>query len=167
MAGGNTTIFGVYPACDRAEQAIEILASAGFSKERISVLLPTTAVTDGCPFGEGLGSLPGLGALAIAGADPFIAGGPMKGILANVGASEAEPGLVGALTGMGIPEYEARLGAELIEKGGVLLSLQCGSLAEIEAAKESLKASGAEDIASVTDILASSTETASDLSEVA
>jgi hypothetical protein len=49
---------------------------------------------------------------------------------------------------MGIPEYEAKRYEGRIKNGGVLLSVHCDTSAEIDSAKEVLKASGAEDIAS-------------------
>ncbi len=160
MAGGNPAVFGVYPARERAEQALELLASLGVNPEAISVLLPTVAVRASSPFGAALSSVSGLGALAIPGAGPFIAGGPLRERLSGLSASEAELGLLGALTGMGIPEYEARLYDDLIRNGGVLLCVHCASSTEIDSAKEILRNSGAESIASAAD-------NASNLSEVA
>jgi len=56
--------------------------------------------------------------------------------------------LVGALIGMGIPEYEAKRYEGLVKDGGILLSVHCDTSQEIDRAKEILKATGAEDIAS-------------------
>jgi hypothetical protein len=57
-------------------------------------------------------------------------------------------GLVGALVGMGIPEYEAKRYEGRVKNGGTLLSVHCDTSAQISRAKYLLKSSGAEDIAS-------------------
>ena len=57
-------------------------------------------------------------------------------------------GLVGALVGMGIPEYEAKRYEGRVKDGGILLSVHCDSSEEISRAKEILKATGADDVAS-------------------
>ena len=168
MAGKNTAVFGIYPSSTHAEQAVDQLVAAGFSDQDISVLLPdnqsskefahekntkapegaATGVTTGGVVGGTLGLLAGIGALAIPGVGPFIAAGPIMGALAGFGVGGAVGGLVGALVGMGIPEYEAKRYEGRIKNGGVLLSVHCDTSAEIDSAKEVLKASGAEDVSS-------------------
>jgi len=49
---------------------------------------------------------------------------------------------------MGIPEYEAKRYEGRVKNGGVLLSVHCDTSSEISRAKDLLKATGAEDIAS-------------------
>ena len=49
---------------------------------------------------------------------------------------------------MGIPEYEAKRYEGRVKDGGILLSVHCDSSEEVSKAKEILKATGAEDIAS-------------------
>ncbi len=68
--------------------------------------------------------------------------------LAGLGVGGAVGGLVGALIGMGIPEYEAKRYEGRVKKGGTLLSVHCDSSAEVTRAKDLLKTTGAEDIAS-------------------
>jgi hypothetical protein len=55
---------------------------------------------------------------------------------------------VGALIGMGIPEYEAKRYEGRVKDGGVLLSVHCDSSEEVSRAKKLLEATGAEDVAS-------------------
>ena len=57
-------------------------------------------------------------------------------------------GLAGALVGLGIPEYEAKRYEGRIKEGGVLLSAHCGTSEKVTRAKDILKQTGAEDIAS-------------------
>jgi hypothetical protein len=168
MAGKNTAVFGIYKTRDAAERAADALISAGFSNSDVSVLMPdkqstrefaaekntkapegaTAGAVSGGAIGGTLGLLAGIGALAIPGVGPLIAAGPIVGLLAGVGAGGAVGTLVGALVGMGIPEYEAKRYEGRVKDGGILLSVHCDTSEEIDRAKEILKRTGAEDIAS-------------------
>jgi hypothetical protein len=57
-------------------------------------------------------------------------------------------GLIGALVGLGIPEYEAKRFEGRIKAGGVLLSVHCDTSEQIASAKDVLKHTGAQDISS-------------------
>ena len=168
MAGKNTAAFGIYSNRAATEAAVDRLRSAGFSNDDISVLMADSAgskefatekntkAPEGAAAGAGvggaaggtLGLLAGIGALAIPGVGPLIAAGPIMGALAGLGVGGAVGGLVGALVGMGIPEYEAKRYEGRVKDGGILLSVHCDSSEEISRAKEILKSTGAEDIAS-------------------
>ena len=168
MAGKNTAAFGIYKTRAQAEQAVDRMLAAGFTKNDISVLLAdttstkefshekntkapegtTTGVVAGGAVGGTLGLLAGIGALAIPGVGPLIAAGPIMGALAGLGVGGAVGGLIGALVGMGIPEYEAKRYEGRIKEGGILLSVHCNSSDEVSRAKDLLKETGAEDIAS-------------------
>jgi hypothetical protein len=63
-------------------------------------------------------------------------------------ASGSVGGLLGALVGMGIPEYEAKRYEGRLKSGGAFLSVHCDTAGQISRAKDLLKSSGAEDIAS-------------------
>jgi hypothetical protein len=68
--------------------------------------------------------------------------------LAGLGVGGAVGGLLGALVGMGIPEYEAKRYEGRVKGGGTLLSVHCDTSDQVSRAKDLLKATGAEDIAS-------------------
>src|SRR3984893_3683463 len=128
MAGKKTAVLGIYPTYSSAENGLEALKEAGFRNTDISVLFPENAgskdfahekgtkAPEGAVAGGGtgaivggvLGWIAGIGALAIPGAGPFIAAGPIMAALAGVGVGGAIGGITGALIGMGIPEYEAK-----------------------------------------------------------
>ena len=168
MAGKNTAAFGLYNDRAQVEQAIETLLAARFRNEDISVLFPdnegskdfahekntkapegaTAGASAGGVIGGTLGLLVGIGALAIPGLGPFIAAGPIVAALAGLGAGGAVGGFVGALLGMGIPEYEAKRYDGRIRQGGILVSVHCDDSEWVSRAKDILKQSGAEDIAS-------------------
>jgi hypothetical protein len=164
----NTAIYGIYQSPASAERAVEVLISAGFTNNDISVLMPdldstrefahekstkapegaATGAATGGAVGGTLGLLAGIGALAIPGVGPFIAAGPIVGALAGLGAGGAVGGLVGGLVGMGIPEYEAKRYEGRVKEGGVLLSVHAASPEQTSRAKAILKNTGAEDISS-------------------
>jgi hypothetical protein len=59
---------------------------------------------------------------------------------------------VGALAGMGIPEYEAKRYEGRIREGGILLSVHCDSVDWVKRAKEILTETGAQDIAGADEV---------------
>jgi hypothetical protein len=168
MTDKKIAVFGLYPDVERAERAVDEVVSAGFSSGDVSVLMAdnqgskdfahekqtkapegtATGVAAGGTIGGTLGLLAGIGALAIPGVGPLIAAGPIMGALAGLGVGGAVGGLVGALVGMGIPEYEAKRYAGRVTEGGVLLSVHCDTAEEVTRAKDTLKRTGADDIAS-------------------
>jgi hypothetical protein len=180
MAGKNKAVFGIYRSVVQAERAVDTLLRAGYANGAISVLLPddqstrdfahkkdtkapegtTTGVAAGGAIGGTLGVLAGIGAIAIPGVGPFIAAGPIMGGLAGLGVGGAVGGLIGALVGMGIPEYEAKRYEGRVKNGGVLLSVHCDTSDQIKRAKELLKDTGAEDIASAGESAGAMTNTA-------
>ena len=168
MAGKNTAVFGIYQNRTQTEGAVDALAAGGFRTEDISVLFPenigtkdfahekntkapegaTTGAGTGAVLGGTLGLLAGIGALAIPGLGPFIAAGPIMGALAGAGTGGVVGGLIGALVGMGIPEYEAKRYEGLVKEGHILLSVHCDSSDWVKRAKDILKRTGGQDIAS-------------------
>jgi hypothetical protein len=168
MAGKNTSAYGIYRNRAELERGVDELQAAHFRSEDISVLFPdnegskefahekntkapegtTTGVATGGVIGGTLGLLAGIGALAIPGVGPLIAAGPIVATLAGVGAGGAVGGIVGALVGMGIPEYEAKRYEGAVKGGGTLLSVHCDTADQIDAAKRSLKDTGARDVSS-------------------
>lgn len=168
MADKKTAVFGIYTSVAQAERAVDTLIQNRFSNSDVSVLLPdhqsskdfahekhtkapegtTTGVVTGGTIGGTMGLLAGIGAIAIPGFGPFIAAGPIMAALAGLGVGGAVGGLVGALVGMGIPEYEAKRYEGRVKEGGILLSVHCATSEEISRAKEILKRTGADDIAS-------------------
>ena len=180
MAGKKIAVFGLYQNEKQAERTVDDLMAAGFRNDDVSVLLPdnqgtkdfahdkstkapegtAAGVTTGGVIGGTLGLLAGIGVLAIPGVGPFIAAGPIMAALAGLGAGGAVGGIIGALVGMGIPEYEAKRYEGHIKAGGVLLSVHCDTSEKIARAKDLLKHTGAQDIAS-------SSESSADVPEAA
>lgn len=171
MSGKNTAVFGIYHTRDGAEEAVDALRRAHFRNTDISALFPdnagtkdfahekntkapegaTTGAASGAVAGGVLGWLAGIGALAIPGIGPFIAAGPIVTALAGAGALGAFGGIVGALVGMGIPEYEAKRYEGRVKNGGILLSVHCDDHDWVKRGIEILKRTGAEDISSTSE----------------
>jgi len=168
MAGRNTSVFGIYATREMAENAVDRMLAAGFRNEDISVLLQdnvgtkdfahekhtkapegtATGVVAGGIIGGTIGLLAGIGVLAIPGLGPLIAAGPIIAALSGIGSGGMLGGVIGALVGFGIPEYEARRYEGRIKAGGILISVHCDNSEWVAKAKQLLKDSGAEDIAS-------------------
>ena len=162
----NTSVFAIYPTRDQAELAVTQLREQGFRATDISVLWPenvgskdlahelhskapegaTAGAGTGAVIGGALGWLIGIGALAIPGAGPFIAAGPIIAALAGAGAVGAAGAITGALIGYGVPEYEAKRYEGRIRKGGVLVSVHADDRDWAKRAKELLEVTGGEDI---------------------
>lgn len=103
--------------------------------------------------GGTLGLLAGMGTLAIPGLGPFIAAGPIMGALAGSGIGGATGLLIGALTGMGIPEIEAKqLADKLKNQANILLSVYAHSAQEVDAIKNIFQQNGAENISTTMEI---------------
>jgi Protein of unknown function (DUF3341) len=166
--GSNIAVYGLYKDQSGVEEAVEALKDAGFRNTDISVLLPenigskdfgherNTKAPEGAVAGGGsgaaiggtLGWLAGIGMLAIPGIGPFIAAGPIMGLLAGVGVGGTVGSMIGALIGMGLPEYEAKRFEGRIRQGGILLSVHCDASDWVKRAKNLLANTGATDVAS-------------------
>ena len=164
----NTSVFAIYPTRDAAERAVYQLREQGFRATDVSILWPenlgskdlaheknskapegaTAGAGTGAVIGGALGWRVGIGALAIPGAGPFIAAGPLVAALAGVGAVGAVGAITGALIGYGVPESDATRYEGRIRKGGVLLSVHADDHDWVKRAKELLEATGGEDISS-------------------
>jgi len=168
MAAKNISVFGIYASRENAENAVDRLVGGGFRQEDISVLLQdnvgtkdfahekhtkapegaTTGMVTGGVIGGALGLLAHIGVLAIPGLGPLIVAGPIIAALTGIGSGGLVGGIIGTLVGFGIPEYEAKRYEGRIKAGGILLSVHCDNPNWTLKAKEILKQTGADEIAS-------------------
>src|SRR5688572_17916038 len=147
--GQGSTVVGLFKNQVDAERAIQRLKQAGFSETQIGVAMrdrgqqkeliegtgtqaaegAATGAIGGGVLGGVIGLLAGVGALAIPGLGPIVAGGALASTLAGAGIGAAAGGLLGALMGMGIPEEEARYYERGLQEGGILLTVDAGARA--------------------------------------
>ncbi len=171
MAAKYRAVYGIYPSADAAERAVEALLAAGFTRADISAVLcereslasilerrdtrapegATAGATAGGVIGGTLGVLAGVGALAIPALGYLMIAGPVMAGLAGLGLGGAVGGLLGALVGLAIREYEGEGYEGWVGEGGTLLSIHCATPDAAKRAKELLKATWAEEIASIRD----------------
>ncbi len=155
----------------QAESIVHELKVAGFSDNDISVLFPDktgtkdfahehhTKAPEGAAAGAGgggilggaLGWLAGIGILAVPGAGPFLAAGPIMAALGGAAVGAAVGGITGALIGMGIPEYEAKRYEGKIKEGNILISVHSENNQEAKRAKEIFEQANAHDISATTE----------------
>jgi hypothetical protein len=170
----NLVVLGLFSTRGALEAAVDQFKNAGFRNADISALLPSTQSTkafahekatklpEGATTGAGtgavlggtLGWLAGIGAIAIPGIGPFIAAGPIMGMLAGVGIGGTVGGLTGALIGLGFPEYEAKRYEGQVKAGKILLSVHCDDSEWVERAETIFEDTGAEDISSTSEAAA-------------
>src|SRR5687768_12492912 len=148
--GQGSTVVGLFRNQVDAERAIQRLKHEGFSENQIGVAMrdrgqqkeliegtgtqaaegAATGAISGGVLGGVIGLLAGVGALAIPGVGPIIAGGTLASTLAGAGIGAAAGGLLGALVGMGIPEEDAKHFDEGFRAGGTLVTVNAGNRAD-------------------------------------
>jgi hypothetical protein len=168
------SVFCIATTQGQAESIVTRLQSQGFADSEISVLLPDSSgtgdfghvkstkasegiavgATTGGVAGGALGLLAGIGALAIPGAGPFIAAGPIMAALSGAAIGATTGGLVGGLVGLGIPEIEAKRYEDKLKKGNYLISAHANDGKQVDRAKTIFEELGAEDICTVSEATA-------------
>jgi hypothetical protein len=162
----NKSVMGILDSQRQAETIVRALQDAGFLQSALSVLFPDqdgtrdfahehhTKAPEGAIAGVGaggaiggtLGVLAGIGALAIPGAGPFIAAGPLLAALSGAAAGAAVGGIAGALVGLGIPEIEAKRYEGKIRGGNILIAVHVETSDSQARAETILREGGARDV---------------------
>lgn len=172
-ATGRTTsrvVVAMLAGRDEAERAVRALHDAGFARDSIGVAMrdrsaegeviqetgsraaegAAVGAMSGGVLGGLVGLLVGVGALAIPGIGPVIAGGVLASALgvaggsaaAGAGIGAATGGVFGSLVGLGVPDDDARHFERRFHDGGVLVTVDAGDQAA--AAVAVLNAHGAD-----------------------
>ncbi len=153
-AVGNSTqpalVTGLFRSRADAERAYEALASRGYSRDDVNLMMSDearrrhftdadTELGDKALQGAGVGSAIGgtvgavVAAIAAIGTSLVLPGlglvvaGPLAAALAGAGAGGLTGGLVGALVGAGIPEDRARAYETGIKEGGIVMGVHARS----------------------------------------
>ena len=168
---GRSTVVGLFEDRRQAERAIDELERAGFRGEQIGFVrhdeekfegdtgvgewdtpveerTSTGALTGGL-LGGLLGAAAGLleqDVILMRGIGPAVAGGTLATALGGVGAAVgvAAEGLLGALTGMGVPEREARYYEREFQAGRTLVTVKADG--RYDEARSILRGQGAYDV---------------------
>jgi len=166
MARTNTSVYGIFRDPATAQDCVDALRAKGFRSTDISVLYPENEGTkdfahqkstkapegavaggsSGALIGAGLGWLVGAGTLFVPGLEHFAAAGPIVATMSGLGAGISLGGLLGALAGATVPEYEAKRFEGRIRRGGILLSVHCDNSEWTKMALNVVRASGGSDI---------------------
>jgi len=174
MATKNHAVIGTVASYSQADLAVDQLVKAGFARGDISALFPRSEETKafalenntkapegaavgaagGGVVGGAIGLLAGIGALAIPGLGPFIAAGPIVAALSGAGIGGAVGGLAGSLIGLGVTEVEAKNYEEKIKQGRYLVAVHVDTANERARAAKALKEAGAQDVSSVSEVVA-------------
>jgi uncharacterized membrane protein len=136
------TVVALYDNFDVAQDVVEDLLEAGFSRENTSLMASDSTgeyarryvgeplnedVTagEGASFGAVVGTLIGLGVALIPGIGPVLGAGPLAvALTAGIGAAAGAitGGITAALIDMGVGEEDASYYAEGVRRGGTLVS---------------------------------------------
>jgi hypothetical protein len=158
------TITALYKTPTSAGEAVDRLMDKGFSQDDVSVLMNTDThgrafgikesskapegAAAGGALGGALGAIAGgltaVGTLATGGAG-IIAAGPVVAALAGGGVGAAAGGVLGGLMGWGVTEHEAKLYADGVENGHILVGVKAHN-DRADAAVEVLKNTGGGEI---------------------
>jgi len=144
------TVVGLYDDYSDAQAAVNDLMGAGFTRDEISIVANNSGerfsagsdahashgggggvvknTVGGAAEGAVIGGLTGLAAslamLLIPGVGPVLAVGPLAATLSGAGLGAMGGGVIGALTGLGIPKEEAHHYAEGVRRGGTLVTVR-------------------------------------------
>jgi hypothetical protein len=153
---------------------INELRDVGFPYHDISILLPDlsgvrgNAITrqrvevsedaledaDPSEIIEGaLGWVVGIRSLSVPDAGSFIAVGPIVDVLSDAVLGLTMGGLTGALTTMGLSDYEAKQYEDSLKKGSVLISVHTDDLGERICIKAIFRRADAQDIATTREVV--------------
>ncbi len=151
-------VLGLYATATSAEMALDRLLSAGYTREAISLLMEDAyatrewvetntqrryGATTSSLVGGTLGSLDGIRSMSIRGMGPVISAGVLMQRLDTNSADS----ITKAITGMGIPEFEARHYESRVKDGDVLLAVHCETQAETQRVEGILNGPGCEEVA--------------------
>jgi hypothetical protein len=165
-----TTVVGLFDSATAAQAAVQDLTGLGVSRDQISIVAKRDGATaastgtiatandrtegaEGAGIGAAAGGVAGaaagilasLGLLAIPGIGWLLAAGPLVATLTGAGVGAATGAIIGGLIGLGIPERDAELYEEGVNRGGTLVTAHVDD-ALAQTAADSLARHGAVDI---------------------
>jgi hypothetical protein len=163
----STVITGLFEDATQASKAISSLERKGVATDNISMVVAEdfkaealgidshTKLPEGTAIGAGAGGAVGalaagltsVGAVATGGVG-LLAAGPVVAALAGGGTGAAVGGAVGASVGAFIPENEVKFYEDALEKGSVLVGVECEESDRKDTVKDTFKDHDASRVAS-------------------
>lgn len=140
MASTSHVVTHLYDSYDHATAVVRELEAAGIPSADISIIArhgeeaddeasgAATGATIGTGLGAGVGLLTGLGVMAIPGVGPVVAAGWLAATAVGAVAGLTAGGIIGALTDLGVSDYDANVYAEGVRRGGALVSVRTSSV---------------------------------------
>jgi len=139
-------VVGVFNSRDEADQAVNKLLKAGFTRDQIGVIArdaegkasaQTVGDAENAGSGAAIGAATGAGVAGlvslgisfgvIPAIGPILAVGPLAAALISAASGAAAAGLAGALIGWGVPEEEANFYQSEVEAGRYLVTVKAES----------------------------------------
>lgn len=144
--GGTRAIVGVFDDRIRAEEAVDALHAAGFAHDRIGYAIRGVHDVDGGMITDATGTKDGKGAvtgaitggmvggviaaaasLLVPGVGPVLASGILASFFGGAIAGTAVGGILGAMTGLGVSEDEARFYEREFHEGRAIVAVKPGA----------------------------------------
>ncbi len=161
----STVITAIFESNDNAAGALEALVAHGFDSGDISLIASEqfdresfgvethSKLAEGAAIGAGAGGAAGavvaglttVGAIA-AGGLGVVAAGPIVAALAGAGAGAAGGSVLGGLIGSTIPEHEIKHYEDALDKGHVMVGVDCETSDQCDKAKDIFEQFNAEKI---------------------
>ena len=150
------TIIGVFDEPAAARRAVDALHASSLKLHDVSLLSRTderakgvghdgdVSAGQGATVGAVWGGVVGLAALLIPGVGPFIAAGAIASALTGAALGAGLGAIGGALTGMGVPEEEARWYAKQVHGGSTLVTVDAAN--RFDEAQKILRRHGGDDV---------------------
>lgn len=159
------TVTAVFSSRTLSDTALVRLEAAGYTKDQVTMLVTKETQSkhfvidedskagEGAIEGAAIGGLSAalylalgsVGALFVPGLN-IVVSGALIGALTGLGAGAVTGGLVGALVGLGVPEHEAKIMEDTVNKGAILIAVETKDDASAEKVKSILKDSNAQSI---------------------
>jgi hypothetical protein len=127
---------------------------SAITRKRVEVSEDTLEDADPSEIIEGaLGWVVGIRSLSVPDAGSFIAVGPIVDVLSDAVLGLTLGGLTGALTSMGLSDYESKQYEDSLKKGSVLISVHTDDLGERICIKAIFRRADAQDIATTREVV--------------
>jgi len=149
------SIFCIATSRDQADQIVDGLRSAKFSNQHVAVLFLDKSTSHGAAREQNGGALEWLtdtDTVAVPGAGPFIAAGPIIAAWRGAAARAAVGVVALGLIGLGLPEPDARSYEGQVNAGHILISVHSDHWEEIPQAKDIFTKAGAHHVCTAGDL---------------